>query len=230
VQFCTQSVKASEKKVMKSDKKNVNIIFDLDGTLVDSAQITIPAFKEVCPKLGFKIPGDETIMAAIGYANPIFYYKIFPDIDKAKVRELGDEVELTEKKIVSDINTGMLFDGIAELLADLTKRGYKLYVASTGGEEHVNTCLKVCNIYAFFEKIYCNKPDKELMVADIIKDAPGDIWIMIGDRRKDSKAAKYNKITGVGAAYGYCNVEDYHEFDYVVNKPKALLDIISNLI
>ena len=62
--------------VSQKEEERLNIIFDMDGTLIDSAQIAIPAFKEICPDYGLEIPHDSQIIAAIGYANPIFYYKL----------------------------------------------------------------------------------------------------------------------------------------------------------
>lgn len=214
---------------MKKDKNSINVIFDMDGTLVDSIRITLPAFKKICPKFGIGIPSEDTVKAAIGYASPTFYYKIFPDIDKTMISEFGREVEQAERDFVSDIGADMLFDGIDELLECLKKRGYKMYVASTGGVKHVNTCLNACSIFSYFREIHCDQPNKEQMVADIIVNAHNDTWIMIGDRKKDSNAAKHNNITGVAAAYGYCDIVDYGEFDYVLKRPDDLLKLIDEL-
>ena len=206
-----------------------NIIFDMDGTLIDSAKIAIPAFEKVCPGYGLEMPKDEVIKAAVGYANPFFYYKIYPDIDKKILIGFAKEVEAAERKIVEDINKGMLFEGVKDLLEDLSKRGHKMYIASTGDFEHVDDCLRACELHPFFEKIHCNKPDKELMVANIIKNKPVKNWVMVGDRKKDSKAAKYNQILSVGAAYGYCEVEDYKEFDMIIYRPGELIEILNCL-
>lgn len=213
----------------KLKQEKINIIFDMDGTLIDSAKIAIPAFKKVCPKYEIEIPSDDKITAAIGYANPVFYYKIYPDIDKELLKEFGKDVEGEERTIVAEVNTSMLFEGVKELLGTLVQRKHRMFIASTGDFEHVDDCLRVCDIYNHFEEIHCNKPDKELMVAEIIKKEPKEKWIMIGDRTKDSKAAKHNNILSIGAAYGYCVPEDYGEFDYIIEKPNGLLQIIDDV-
>lgn len=213
---------------MKGEK--INIIFDMDGTLIDSAKIAVPAFKKVCPKFGFEIPRDETIISAVGYANPFFYYKIYPEIDKKLLKSFGEVVEKAERDIVEEVNTDMLFEGVKELLDTLVQRKNRMFIASTGDSEHVDDCLKACNIYSYFEEIHCNKPDKELMVAEIIKKEPKGKWILIGDRTKDSKAAKYNNIISIGAAYGYCVTIDYGEFDYIIDRPKGLIQVIDDVI
>lgn len=207
----------------------MNIIFDMDGTLVDSAKITIPAFKMICPKYNLDVPSDECIISAIGYANPIFYYKIFPLENRAELYEFGQEIEKIEKEITDEIDIELLYDGIEELLLELNKKGIKMYIASTGDDEHVNTCLNKAGIISLFEEIHCGKPDKEMMVADIIKRDLSAVWVMVGDKRKDSKAAKYNDIFAVGAGYGYCVKEDYGEFDAIIHNPIDLLDLLHSI-
>jgi len=208
----------------------MNIIFDMDGTLIDSAKIAIPAFEKVCPQFGLDIPSDEVIIAAVGYANPEFYYRIYPDVDKKILTKFGREVESQERKIVGEVSSDMLFPGVKKLLDDLVAKGHRLFIASTGDLEHVDDCLKACNIYSLFDAVHCNKPDKEIMVENIIKNETEKSWIMIGDRRKDSKAAKHNKIASVGAAYGYCTQIDFGEFDYIIDKPEALLELLYSLM
>jgi len=215
---------------MENKYKRVSIIFDMDGTLVDSAKIAIPAFEKICPEFGFPIPEDDTIISAIGYANPIFYYKIYPNVNKDKIKVFGRKVEQAEREIVKKLNGKMLFDGIVEMINNLADRNIKMYIASTGDLEHVDDCLKVSKLHSFFDEIHCNKPDKELMVANIIKNSPDNKWVMVGDRKKDSRAAKYNNIISVGAAYGYCVPEDYREFDYVINSPNNLMQLIDDIV
>lgn len=207
----------------------MSIIFDMDGTLVDSAKITIPAFKLICPKYGLKNPKDEDIVSAIGYANPMFYYNIFPNEDKQKLQQFGKDVEKIEKEIICDVKDGLIFEGIEELLLSLQQRSIEIHIASTGDNEHVSTCLNHTKIISFFKEISCNKPDKEFMVADLITRYPSSTWMMLGDKRKDSNAAKYNNILAVGAGYGYCAKKDYAEFDTIIHTPLDLLKILDTL-
>lgn len=204
----------------------MNIIFDMDGTLIDSAKIAIPAFAGVCPEFGLKVPDDEALISVVGYANPIFYFKLYPDEDKAKLLKFGEKIEAAELEITGTIGEGLLFDGVYKMLEILNKKGCRLYIASTGDKDHVYSCLKACGVFSLFEGIFCGKPDKEIMVAEIIKNDRDGNWIMVGDRRKDSVAAKYNNIFSVGAAFGYCAKEDFDEFDAVIYDPMDLIPLI----
>ena len=77
---------------MGNKYKSINIIFDMDGTLIDSAKIAIPAFEKICPEFGMPIPDDDAITSAIGYANPHFYYRIYPNIGKNKLQKKIDNI------------------------------------------------------------------------------------------------------------------------------------------
>jgi len=198
----------------------------MDGTLVDTVKITMPAFEKVCPQLGLEIPSLEAVTDAVGYANPFFYFNVYPDTEKEKLLILGQKAEEVERDIVKKVNSDMLFSGVKDLLDELLARKLKMYIASTGDLEHVEDCLKACGIYTYFEEIHCNKPDKELMVEQIIKKAPSENWIMIGDRKKDSKAAKFNGILSVGAAYGYLKECDYEQFEKIIHTPFDLIKIL----
>ena len=204
----------------------MNVIFDMDGTLVDSAKVTMPAFELICPKYGIDVPEEKTIISAIGYSNPTFYYKIFNYIEKNVLNAFGEEVENAEKQTIKNVKKGLLFDGVLELLSAIKEKGKKMCIASTGDASHVQSCLEYGGIEGYFEEVFCGKPDKELMVAQIMKIAPKEKWIMIGDKRKDSKAAKYNGIFSIGAGYGYCIKEEYDEFDCIVKQPLEILNYI----
>jgi len=213
---------------MREESKRINIIFDMDGTLIDSAKIAIPAFEKVCPMFGLEMPSADIITAAVGYANPFFYYKIYPDIDKEKLLKFGKKVEEAERDVVKEVESKMLFAGVKDLLDGLLNRKFKMYIASTGDLEHVDDCLKACEIHTYFEEIHCGKPDKEFMVSEIVNKAPKENWIMIGDRRKDSKAARHSGICSVGAAYGYCSIADYKEFDCIIDYPSELVEVLQS--
>lgn len=203
----------------------MNIIFDMDGTLVDSAKIAILAFEKICPKFGLEIPDDDTIKRAIGYANPFFYYKIYPNEDKIKLKAFSKKIERFSRVQLKSFKNDILFHGVKNLLLALKAKGVRLYIASTGSKSHVNSCLKCGGVYDFFDEIHCGKPDKEMMVSKIVKEEDKSRWIMVGDKRKDSKAASFNGIYVVGAGYGYCFEEDYDDFDVIIESPLDILEL-----
>lgn len=191
------------------------IIFDMDGTLVDSFWLTQEAFKMFCPKYNLEMPEDHVIKKASGYSTPEFYEVIFPNDKKEVVWAFGEDVETKELEVLENIGDELLFPDVIQLLDVLIEKGIELHIASTGDIPHVHSCLKKAGIYHKFKSINCNEPDKEEMLKRIIYGDKEE-WVMIGDKRKDSSGAKFNGIYSIGAGYGYCFKEDYHTFDEVI--------------
>jgi phosphoglycolate phosphatase-like HAD superfamily hydrolase len=209
----------------KHKKKIHTVIFDLDGTLSDSALLTLGAFEHLAPDYGFNIPTQAAIRRATGNANPEFYYILFPDSPREKVFAMGQLIEQKELELLPLISDKLLFSGCKELLLRLSKLGIRLEIASTGDEEHVLSILKETNIINLFDKISYGRPDKTDMLCEIVKGNDPSCFLMVGDMSKDSDAARANGILSVGACFGYCDRE-LNEFDLYIDTPQDLLDII----
>jgi len=204
------------------------VIFDLDGTLSDSAVLTIAALENVAPRYGFPVPTEEAVQKATGHANPEFYYILFPGYPRDKVLDMGRSVEHEELRLLPAISGKLLFDGCLELLTRLKEGGIRLNIASTGDSEHVNSILNATGIMGFFDVVSCGCPDKTEMLCEMIdngvpkRDKSG--YIMVGDMKKDSDSARANGILSVGACYGYCK-RALSNFDMYIDSPMELLGI-----
>ena len=206
-------------------KKIHTVIFDLDGTLSNSALLTIHAFKNIAPIFSLPAPTEEEIRRATGYATPEFYFILFPDHPKEIILKAGTEVELEELKILKSISGKLLFDGCLELLFKLKQMEIRLCIASTGDKDHVLSILNETGIINLFDIVLYGRPDKTEMLKEIIGQSDKDGCIMVGDMKKDYEAARQNNITSIGACFGYCR-KDATDFDYYIDSPKQLLSII----
>jgi len=182
----------------------INIIFDLDGTLADTAKLTAAAFKTTAPKLNIPEPPVETIRAAVGYSCPEFYFRIFPDLPHETVMRISDEIEREEDRLLPDFTEDLLFPGVRGLLEELKIKNIPMYIASTGSENHVFSVLKKTGVTDYFKKILCGKPEKAGMIAEIIGAGDKNLFLMVGDMKKDVDGARLNGIAVIGACYGYC--------------------------
>ena len=201
------------------------VIFDLDGTLSDSAVLTMEVFKQVAPNHGMPIPSMDDIRRTTGHPNPGFYYILFPDHNRDLVHNMGLLVEEEEQKLLPSLSTRLLFEGCRELLTRLKENGTRLCIASTGDKTHVFSILKETGLISFFDKILCGSPDKTEMLREIINGGDKSGFVMVGDMKKDYEAARANGIMSVGACYGYC-IKEISEFDFYINAPLDLLDVI----
>ncbi|MDR1176746.1 MAG: HAD family hydrolase [Treponema sp.] len=219
-----------------------HFIFDMDGTLSDTAKATIIACNEAAKKLGLPPFSAEQVKAAMGYPG-LEYYQVLlgnvkpgshieSNIKQSFTRELllafQAETDLGEAREIRRIGRGMLFPGIEEILEELKGLGVELYIASTGHPDHINLLLDVTGIRPFFKSICCGRSRKVEMTGEIISTAGtsflGD-WLFVGDRHIDAEAAKGNGILAVGAGYGYCLEEERELFDIIAERPEDLLKL-----
>ena len=202
------------------------VIFDLDGTLSDSAVLTMEAFKRIAPEHGLPVPSVDEVRKATGFAVPEFYYILFPDQNRELVKKTGALVEREELLILPSLGGKLLFEGCRELLIKLKESGIRLCIASTGDRDHVHSVLDTTGIAGLFETVLCARPDKEEMLREIICGRDKNEFIMVGDMEKDYTAARASGIVSVGACYGYCR-KDFSEFDYYIYNALDLLKLLN---
>lgn len=203
-----------------------NLIFDMDGTLADTAMATIAACGQVRHAFGLPALPDERIYQAIGIANPVFYEVLYPEHPAPLVHTFGQEVEDVEEGIVWRLGSALLFPGIVTLLETASRRGIRMYVASTGDKRHVDAVLKSTGIEHYFDQIACGEPEKVEMVARMLSGQDKCDWAMVGDKSKDWQAAKGNGILAIAAGYGYCDDQEQKGFDIVAHTPMDVLTIV----
>jgi len=204
------------------------VIFDMDGTLSDSAILTLEALNRIAPNYELPVPSIDAIRRATGNANPEFYYILFPEFDRDLVRNVGLLVEKEEQKILPLLCGKLLFEGCLELLMRLKENAIRICLASTGDNDHVFSILKTTGIIGFFDTILCGRPDKTEMLREIIDGSDKAGCLMVGDMKKDYDAARANGIVSIGACYGYC-VKETSSFDFYIHAPLDLFSVINAL-
>jgi phosphoglycolate phosphatase len=207
------------------ENKFHTVIFDLDGTLSNSALLTMTAFKNILPNHGLPIPSEEAVRRATGNATPEFYYILFPDFERDMVYNAGILVEQEELRLLPALGGKLLFNGCLDLLTRLKEYRLRLCIASTGEKDHVFSILNATGIESFFDIISCGRPDKKEMLREIIDNNDKGGYVMVGDMKKDYEGASANSILSVGACYGYCKRE-LTNFDLYIDAPLDLLSIL----
>jgi len=203
---------------MKEYRKR-HIIFDLDGTLSDTAKASTAAMNEVRVLYDLPEVSEIEIRSVMGFADPEFYYRLYPGYPQKTLNEVRCKVNCLEDNIIESLGKSILFPGIEDLLNDLSKKGYMLHIASTGSTAHVHTTLNSSAINHLFEGVHCNELEKVKMVKGITAGHNKEECLMVGDMSKDSDAARANNILALGAAFGYLTLEDYHLFDSILHTP-----------
>ncbi len=208
-------------------KKKFTILFDLDGTLVDTAPDLMHAHNHVMKKFGYPTKSTTEIRNLVGQGAGAMLGRSIWGQAKKEFGKVQDEN--IKKEMVKDfvdfygkniVNESKLIEGVKEFLIWAKKENISMAVC-TNKQEHLSVdLLKKIGIYNFFEYVaghntfdYC-KPDPRHLTS-VIEILDGDIKrsLMIGDSETDANAAKAAGIPIVLLEDGYTEkntTEIYH--------------------
>lgn len=210
-----------------------DIIFDFDGTIIDSSECIYSIYKTLFKEKGLEIPPDDKMKTFIG---PPIEYVIKDYVEpneiantSARFRELYNNVDLKR--------ANKLYDGIEELLERLKNSGKRLFVATTKNEIFANKIAEILGIKKYFNAIYgsrfeINRLTKSGVIEDLCKDfaIKKDDCILIGDTHFDAEGAKEAKIPVAMVNYGFGDREKLKTYDieFYADTPSEVGEIILN--
>jgi phosphoglycolate phosphatase len=207
--------------------KYTHVIFDMDGTLVNTAGYTVPACCQASRELNLPVPSDEVIISSIGYSSPEFYRLLLPGLTDDKLEKYGNRVHFLEREMIGLLGEQILFPGVSDLLSYLKSQGVLLFIASTGACEYVNYALETAGVHGFFKLVECGQPRKEAMAIKIRNTSPDSSWVFIGDRFKDAEAARAAGIHSVHAGWSGQGMGERALFGESADSLDALKDLLA---
>ena len=208
-------------------KQKITILFDLDGTLVDTAPDLMLAHNDVMKKFGYPTKSTEDIRNLVGKgAGALIGRSIWGQAKKEFSKVLDEKIKDDMVKEFINfygkniINKSTLINGVKEFLKWCKEQNISMAVCTNKQERLSNDLLKKIGIYDFFEYVagsdtfdYC-KPDPRHLT-NVVEILDGDIkrTIMIGDSENDANAAKAAEIPVILLENGYTEkntTEIYH--------------------
>ena len=208
-------------------KQKFTILFDLDGTLVDTAPDLMRAHNHVMTKFGYPTKSTDEIRNLVGKGAGALIgrsiwgqaKKEFHSVNDLKIKDQMSKefVDYYGKNIVSE---STLINGVKEFLKWCKEKNISMAVCTNKQEHLSNDLLKKIEIYDFFEYVagsdtfdYC-KPDPRHLTS-VVEILDGDVkkTIMIGDSETDANAAKAAEIPVILLENGYTEkntTEIYH--------------------
>lgn len=205
------------------------VLFDLDGTLINTNDLIIASFTETLNHYYPERYKREDILQFIG--PPL--YDSFYSIDKERVDEMI--VRYREHNLKHHDLLVKEYEGVYETVEALHKAGYKLGIVTTKIRDVVLRGLKVGRLDRFFDVIVAlddvkkAKPDPEPIVKALEKlDSSPEETIMVGDNHHDVLAGKNAGTKTAGVAWtikGRKHLEEYKP-DYMLENMKDLLKIL----
>lgn len=207
------------------------IIFDLDGTLTDSAEGIINSVRLVMDHFGIPIPGMDVLRTFVG--PPLHDMFVKHGIPKDKVDEAIRIFRGRYTTIGKFENTP--YPGIRDLLQMLKEYGYRLYVATSKPEPQAVEILQHFELAQYFNRICGASLDrsritKEEVLQYLLENAPSEDPVMIGDTVYDIVGAAALGIPAIGVSWGYGSVTDMENAGAItiVHSASELLPLLHN--
>ena len=207
------------------------IIFDIDGTLFQTAKVTVPAVQRTLAAHGLPEPDADTICAHIG--RPVEEYlewlaSLCPPGRAAGIVDATNRLELD--LIAAE---GELYPGVCEALDALEREGHVLAVCSNGPEDYVNEFLDAHDVRRYLAMARTRGtryPGKEAMIREILEHIPVRPAVVVGDREDDVSAAHANGALAIGACYGFGSEEELAEADAKIACAGAIAETVRRLV
>ena len=181
------------------------VIFDLDGTLTDSADGIVSSFRHALDQIGAAVPEGDLASRVVG---PPMHHTL-------SAMGLGEHADAAIAAYRADYTTrgwaiNSLFDGIGPLLADLRAAGIRLAVATSKAEPTARRILAHFGLDDHFEVVAGASVDgTRATKADVLAHALAQLQplpervLMVGDRLHDVEGAAAHGLDAVVVGWGY---------------------------
>jgi phosphoglycolate phosphatase len=181
------------------------VIFDWDGTIMDSTGLIARCIQDACRELGVPVPSDADARWVIGLGASASVKFVAPTLPVDRHAQFANHYR---DRYLAREHEAPLFEGIPELLADLRSRERRLAVATGKSRRGLDRALEASSLAPYFEASRCAdegfaKPHPGMLLA--LLEATGvepSRALMIGDTTHDLELAANAGVDAVGVTYG----------------------------
>ena len=208
------------------------VLFDLDGTIVDSAADITASLAHMFTELGLDVPSDEVLRS---YVGP-------PLLDSLRLTAGFDDAEAWEALNVYRDHYGEhflrspVFPGVAGLLERLHAAGIPVALATSKPESMARQVLDHAGLSQYFTEITGASDDEELSTkADVVREALRRLQakgidtsnaVMVGDRGYDTLGAAANGVPTILVEWGYGSPAEAADTIAVVHSTDQLRNLL----
>jgi phosphoglycolate phosphatase len=190
------------------------ILFDLDGTLIDSTEAILESFHNSFDVFGVTHPSDEAIKSLIGYPLDVMYPRLGVKSEEVSAyvqtyKEHYREISTQKTYLIENAKEAVLLASqIAEIGIVTTKTGLYSQVLM----EHFEI-MEYFKVLIGREHVVNPKPDKEPIIKALESfDTQGkEIWMM-GDTKLDLLSAKSAGVNAIAVLSGYDSKETLQKY------------------
>lgn len=211
------------------------VLFDLDGTLTDSAPGITNSIAYALEKFGITVEDKSELFKFIGPPLKESFHEFYGFNDEECAKAIAAQREyFTEKGMFEN----SVYDGIKDVLQDLKVEGKKVFLATSKPEPFAITILEHFGLSQYFDFIAGatldgSRSTKKDVIAHVLKENgitdTKDV-VMVGDRRHDIVGAAENNLDSIGVLFGYGNRAELEAAGatHIVKTPWDILTVVND--
>jgi len=205
-----------------------HVIFDWDGTLMDSTARIVSAMQATARNLKIKVPSEASVKSIIGLSMDAVLDNVFPEACTKTRSKILEEYRF--QYIEGDKTPTPLFDGTMALLNWLRGEGIFISVATGKARHGLDRVMTEVGLESFFDLTICadeasSKPSPHMV--EILLEKSGTLkeeTVVVGDSTHDLKMARNAGVESIAVTSG----ADEHE-SLMPHQPIVILDRVCSL-
>lgn len=187
------------------------IIFDMDGTLWDSAENVAKSWNLAIAKSGLikKELTTQDIQSVMGKTMDVIADILFSELDQEKRMRLLEDCCAMENDYLRE-HGGVLYDGVKETFAKLKERGYHLSIVSNCQSGYIEAFLDYYKLWDAIEDKQCygdNLRQKGENIRLVVERNSLDVAVYVGDIQGDYDASCQAGVDFIHASYGFGTID-----------------------
>lgn len=182
------------------------VVFDWDGTLMDSADRIVRCFRGAAEDLGVPVPDPDRTRRLIGLGLREAFAGLFPDANDSALDQLCEAYR--DQFLYTDDTVSMLFPGVPEGLERLKSESFMLSIATGKSRRGLERALRETGLSGLFSATRCvdealSKPHPRMLL-DLLSATRTDAGeaLMVGDTTFDMAMAAAAGMDGLAVGYG----------------------------
>ena len=214
-------------------QKPTAVVFDADGTLFDTFELIVSAYRHVAETHNLKVPTPEEVRVQLGKSLPDIFKYFYPDSD------INILLHTNNQYVAANVMKSEAFTGVKELLYDLQTLGLKLAIL-TSGSPKVHNVMQHHGIESFFssvvhhERVNHPKPDPQgfLLACNECGVEPEQA-IMVGDTVIDIETGKNSHaFATIAVTHGFSLTKDLRQAqpNYIVKDISGIKETLLKLV
>ncbi|TXR51521.1 HAD family hydrolase [Reinekea thalattae] len=210
----------------------INVLWDLDGTLVDSMPVITHCMNRTIEHFGMKPWPVEELRQFVG---PGLTHTMAVLLNTDDQQRIASATEYYRTIYAEQMSDSPVFDGVEQVLKHFKETGVRQFLATAKYQGLAIEIIEAAGLTGYFTELYGSMKDgtlsdKKQLLAKIIAEEgiePGHS-IMIGDTHYDIEAGCHNGLTTIGVLWGYSNEERLKEAGahYCASRAEELTDLV----